>query len=236
MTNTIPDIIESILNKVPNEFPIKSIIDNGDGTATIKVCQTWWALECTSITVNNIKYKVKSIVRDESITVINNPDVPSGTIFILDIPFFINGTPIQVNIERGLLMKGQTIVTPMVYLFEPIKENFNKELDPTQRTTTLRIAVLNNYEPGQFTDDIYDFSIRAMRSLSEKFIETLNKQPAIINSEFTTYTFESFAKYGKIKDKNGSMKNFFDENLSGIEIFLTISLEYQSFCVDLCNI
>lgn len=229
----IRDVIKEILLQVNTEFPIGLITDNGNDTSTIEVCNTYWVLEGTSIIIGGVDYQVISIDRDKSITV---SKIPSGDTMILQLPFFIAGTPIQADIERELIRKNQTLVTPMFYLFEPIKENFNKELDAIDRETTVRIAVLNNYNKNDFTDEIFDYSVRAMRKLSEAFIQAVKKQIKTIEIQEITYSFESFAKYGNYIDNKGSKANIFRENLSGIEIFLTIKLKKQNKCLNLCNI
>ena len=234
MTKAIPDIFEEWINRVSISQNIESIVDNFDGTATINTNCTWWALECNILTIGGIDYNIVSINRNESIIV---KGLPSGNTFTLSNPFFIHGTPRQANSERDLRRSdGQGNLTPLIYLFEPIREDFNNELSAIQREVSLRFAVLNNFKDNQFTDDVYNYSVYAMRSFAEKLIDTIQKDNSLVDSETTTYNIISYTKYGQFIDRSGSTKNIFNENLAGVEVNLSVNL-YNSCkeCLNLCK-
>lgn len=238
MSKAIPDIFEEWVNSVNVKGVIKSVTDNLDGTSTIQTCNTLWALECLNITVNSVDYKVLSIQRNESITVQGVIPLTEKE-YELKNPFFIHGTPTQTSIERDLLRKNGTKhsdLTPLVYLFEPIREDFNNELDAIEREVSLRFAVLNNFKKNQFTDDVYNYSVYAMRSYAESLIEAIKKDAGRVQSETLIHNIISYTKYGQFIDRSGSKKNIFNEELAGVEINLTISLKSSKNCVSLCNI
>lgn len=237
MTRAIPDIFEDWVNSVSTKGTIKNVVDNLDGTSAIETCNTLWALECLFLTVNGIEYKIISIERDKSITV--QGLIPSiEKEFELKNPFFIHGTPTQSNIERDLLRKNgkkHDELTPLVYLFEPIREDFNNELDSIEREVSIRFAVLNNFKKNQFTNDIYNYSVYAMRSYAEQLIEVIKKDVVQVDRETLNYNIISYTKYGQFIDRSGSKKNIFNEELAGVEINLKISLKSSQKCLSLCN-
>lgn len=228
MSKPIPDIIESWINKISISQKANNLV-TVDNLSTFETCDTWWAVQCGFVIINGIEYEIKSVVYDTSITVKGTPIVIGEFTFGLKVPFFIHGTPTKANQEREI-KRRKIMVTPMVYLFEPIREDFNIETDSIERSTSVRMAMLHNYSEKQFTDEIYDLSIKAMRKLSERFIYTVKKQIKEVDPQTMTYNFISYAKYSTVINNNNSKTNLFNENLSGVEINLTLDLKRLNNC------
>lgn len=231
MSQTVPDIIEKWVSKISISQEAENLVSN-DGISTFETCNTWWAVQCGYVIINDIEYEIKSIDFDKSITIKGTPVVNSVFKFGLKVPFFIHGTPTKANQEREIIRSNEQ-VTPMVYLFEPIREDFNNELDSVERSVSVRIAMLHNYKEEQCTDEIYSLSIKAMRRLSLRFIETAKKQAKDVVSETLNFSLTSYAKYGNFITNKGVNKNLFNEKLSGIEINLNLDLKRQNKCCKL---
>tara|TARA_R110000851_G_scaffold263569_1_gene416137 strand:+ start:551 stop:1249 length:699 start_codon:yes stop_codon:yes gene_type:complete len=230
---TVSEKIEEWVLKIPNEFNINSITDNGDGTAILLVSDTAWCLDNHNINVGGVNYLVKSIVRNTSVTVIG---LPIGTKYTLVIPFFTYGTPKQVNTERQAKQKNGTVVTPMIYLFAPISETINHDsLSNIKNTITFTMSVLNDYKVEQFTKDIVDYSVKAMRYLTNSIISTIAKQLGEVDAENIKQNTKEYPKYAQFFTKSGGEQNIFSEKLSGVENNLTIPLKIQLNSLNLCN-
>lgn len=230
---TVNEIIENWVNLIPNKFKIQSITDNGDNTSTLYTCNTAWSLINHSLTIDNISYTILEVDRDVSIKI---EGVPTVLEFTLDIPFFAYGTPRAVNTERQYIRENGTTVTPMIYLFASIEENVNHDpTSNTDKTINFLISFLNDYQENQFTDDIIDYSVKAMRKLSDAFINTMKSQIMEVKAETLTQRTTEYPKYAQTFTKSGGTNNIFSENLSGVENNLTISLKKQNNCVNLCN-
>ena len=230
---TVQEQIEGWVNLTPNSFKVKTIVDNGNGTATVNVCNTAWAMVHKKITMSGTEYKIVSIVRDTSITVTG---LPSGDSYSVSIPFFTYGTPKQVDVEREFKREGGTKVTPMIYLFAPVTETKNHNpLSPIDKTINFVMSVLADYEDDSFTEEIVEYSVKAMRKLSDSIIDTIKKQIGEVDPDTITQTVKEYPKYAQYFDKSGATKNIFSEKLSGVENNLTISLKIKDNCVNLCN-
>ena len=228
MSKTVPDIIESFVNKISITQKANNLV-TVDNVSTFDTCNTWWAVQCGYVIINDTEYEIVSVVYDVSITIKGTPIVTDIFNFGLKVPFFIHGTPTKANQERELTRRVEK-VTPMIYLFEPIREDFNVESDSIERSTSVRMAILHNYKESQCTDEIYDFSIKAMRKLAERFIYTIKKQLREVEPSTLTYNFTSYAKYGQFITNKGAKANLFNENLSGIETNINIDLKRTTNC------
>lgn len=237
MTSLVPDIVESWINLTVGKSTGNTVVfDSGTNTSTFKTCDTLWVLQNGNITIDTVEYPVVSVIRNTSIVVTGDLSALTTFSFTVANPFFIHGTPRQTTSERTIMRKdGVKNLTPLAYLFEPINEAFNNELNPVQRNITIRLAILNNYKQEQFTDDIYSYSIEAMRNYSEKLIDVIKNDVKRVEKDEVTYRFTSYPKYGQFINRSGSTQNIFNENLSGVEINLTIPLKYELNCLNLCN-
>ena len=115
----------------------------------------------------------------------------------------------------------------MIYLYEPINERYNNSSNPIEREAELRIAVLSDYKMDQFTDDIYQYAVAAMRELTEYFLMVVLKQVRDIDVFNVEYDIRNYAKHGVVIE-NGSEKNIFSENLSGVELNLNLKFKRSS--------
>lgn len=220
----VPDIIESWINTMPNEFTATS-----SSSGVITVTCTHWAVVGGKITIEGDTYTITEIT-DTTIT-INGTYTNTGRFtYSLAISFYTHGTPIQANIERESKRRNQDVkVTPMVYLFEPITESFGKSSKPTI-DTNVRLAIMNNYTKDQFTDDIYATSIKAMRSFADDLVKHIKKQAYDVYWQDITHDITSWAKYGRFRDEKGSIKNLFNEELSGVELKIFLPLNKRDLC------
>lgn len=230
MSVSVPDIIENWISKISISQKATNLVTTNN-LSTFETCNTWWAVQCGYVIIDNIEYEIKSFVLDESITIKGTPPVGSDFTFGLKVPFFIHGTPTKANQERELIRNTKK-VTPMVYLFEPIREDFKNELNSVERDVSVRMAMLHNYKEEQCTNDIYALSIEAMRRLSLEFVKTIRKQARDVVSETLTFNLTSYAKYGNFITNKGVAKNLFNERLSGVEININMELKRQNKC---CN-
>jgi hypothetical protein len=83
------------------------------------------------------------------------------------------------------------------------------------------------------TDDHYSNAIIPMRNLCFAFIEEVNN--SFMFSDFTDYNLINHVKFGVFTDNKGHTNNFFNENLSGVEMRVTLPVYKNIACSDACN-
>ena len=63
------DFINDIVALMTPTITIDSVVDNGDGTQTISVCNTYWIRKYKVLTIDAVEYTVSAFVKDTSFTV-----------------------------------------------------------------------------------------------------------------------------------------------------------------------
>ena len=100
------DFIETIVNSMTPSIDIDSVVDNGDGTQTLTVCETYWIRDRLTLTIDGNEYDVSSFVKDTSITIPDSPLV-TATSFTLTAPYYFHGYPRQVN-NQWIIKPGRS--------------------------------------------------------------------------------------------------------------------------------
>ena len=83
------DFIEDIVNEMTPTVDIDSVVDNGDGTQTLTMCDTYWIRKYLIVTIDGTDYEVQDFVKDTSITI----PTPLVTVdsFTLKAPYYFHG-------------------------------------------------------------------------------------------------------------------------------------------------
>lgn len=231
----VSDILEAVVANLTFTEPIDSIIDNGDGTATLNVCKTYWIqpTRCSKITIDAVEYPVSDVVNNQSITIVASVQ-PTGSEYTVSAPKFFNGTRLVINEELSNIRK-ESDKLPFVSVFEVIREDFpNNEESIIDRTATLRVLFCGvaDYENWNQADH-EDKCITPMRNLVNEFVNYLNDD----NCQFGDYEYSLFnhAKLGVFTEGVGHTTQLFNEEISGVEMRFSVPI-YKSFaCNGACN-
>jgi len=220
------DFIESIVNQMTPTITIDSVVDNGDGTQTLTVCNTYWVRKYLTITIDAIEYDVSSFVKDTSIT-IPNTTLVTATSFVLTAPFYFHGSPMQVNNEF-LIQKQDANKYPLVYLVESLTDSFYDELDSRDKDTSLRIFFLDSFaNKNDEVDAHYTNVIVPLNASLNYFVE-------LLKSDSTTLPFSydviNRVKVGIYSTNQGNTSQIFDDPLDGVEFVSTITLMKSNDC------
>jgi len=231
----IVDIIENIVNGLSFTTTIKTVTDNGNGTYTLGVCWTYHVQPFCNVTINAVSYRVTDIVNNESITIEAGAAPLVGDVIEISAPKYFHGTRPATNEELAEIVNVSDKL-PFVYLFEVISESFsNDEEERIERESTMRLFFLGgaNFDDW-YTDDHYKYAIIPMRNLVFKFIDSVNSDMATF-ADFDNYTLINHAKFGVFTDNNGHTNRFFNEDLSGVEMRVTLPVLKDIACSDACD-
>jgi hypothetical protein len=231
----IVDIIETIVNGLSATTTVKTVADNGNGTYTLGVCCTYHIQPYCYVTINAVQYLVTDITNNESITIEAGAAPLVGDIVEIAAPNYFHGTRPATNEELAEI-EDVSDKMPMVYLFEVISESFsNDEEERIERESTLRLFFLGgaNFD-NWYTDDHYKYAIVPMRNLVFQFINAVNADQCTF-ADFDNYTLINHAKFGVFTDNNGHTNRFFNEDLSGVEMRVTLPVFKDFACSDACN-
>lgn len=219
MTN-LSDIVEgwvATLNANYRETTVTAIGNNG---TLLTVCSTLWITEDKIVTDSGgNKYKVTSIVFNESITVEPYDGAPvfNDTVVLAPIIQYLHGTPSSVNNEYLNIEEFQMNKTPIVWLLEPYEE---EPLDPDSAfdaSYNFRLFALEGIEEDRPNDDLNDFALKPMKQLTN-FIED------IIDNDYNFRRLENRPsrrprpRFGVEVSNRGSDRRILDAAMSGYEM------------------
>lgn len=224
------DIIREIVEAISIEFTAKTITNNGNGTYTLTTDDTMYLQEGFSITIGAVTYEILMVVKNTLIT-IKGSALPTIKVFNIYPPVYFHGTVIKVKAEMKGAVNAQNVFarTPFIYLREIIEDTVNTKYadSPIEKTTDLQILFLTQCNYADWTIvDHYSKSISQMRSLVENFVDKLYKNTKI--GRFESYKAKPHVNFGVYVTDRGETKSVFTDNLSGIEMNITLPFKKQT--------
>jgi len=216
--NTV-DQIEDIVAKMTPTVTIESVTDNGDGTQTLEICNTYWLRKYMTVTIDGNDYEILSFVGDTSITISSSPLVTVSS-FVLTAPYYFHGTPIQINSE-WCVQKEDSNKYPCVYLVEALTETFYNEEDSRDKDSNIRLFFLDSFSSrSDEVDAHYDNVIVPLIASKEYFVDLLNAEHNILPFD---YVATNRIKVGVYTTDKGHERQIFSDALDGVEFVSTIT-------------
>lgn len=226
------DIIESLLNEFTPKAKITTVVDNLNGTYTITLCDTINLREGLSFTLNAVEYTVLSI-SGNNVTYTTGVAPLKGDYVFPQKPFYFHGTPIATGNELTTIQLSVDKL-PMVYLLEVITDSFPLDKSSAiERTTTVRLFFLDEANFSDWdTDNHYALNIVPQANYAVAFKDYLlndSKSVGLLEGDFDLVYH---AKFGLSATINGKTTNLFSEQLSGVEVVVTIPIRKD---ITICN-
>ena len=233
MTTDIHDIVKLAINEMDNTICINDSSEVSTGIWKIEACNTLWAMVGDKITVDTDTWTVTEVVMNKYI-IVSGVTIAIPSTIELKVPFYFHGTVRATNSELNMT-RISSEKFPMVYCLEVFREVFNGSVEDTiERESSLRLLFLteNNFKDW-ITDDHYINVICPLRSMLDSFINGVNDNVGF--GKIETYTTINHVNFGTFLDNNGHLKNIFDDNLSGIELEVTIPILKSLDCSSVCD-
>jgi len=233
MTTDIHDIMKLAITNMKKTVCISDNNKIGAGEYKLFTCDTMWLSVGDKITVSTDTWIVTELSINEYIIVTGvNLSIPEC--IDLTLPFYFHGTVMATNSELNMI-KFSSNKFPMIYCLEVFREVFNGSVeDAIERESSLRLFFLteNNFE-NWITEDHYINVINPIRAMLDSFINGINN--GIGFGKIDTYTTVNHVNFGTFAQDNGHLKNLFDDNLSGIELEVTIPVLKDLDCSKFCE-
>ena len=226
MSNLV-DIIEGIISKIDLNLTVKST----DGQL-IELCDT------LHITVGKIvkdelgnEYRVTDIVFNESITVVPIDSAPlfSGSTVVAPEITFLHGSPISTNEEYNKILDRDSLKkTPFIWLLESYEYENGSRDSSIVASYSARLFFLDLYYREWLNDEHNELAIKPMENLVRAFKN-------VIETDYSFKTLESFRsrvrpRFGVEVANKGSRDKIINEDLSGVEVNMSIELFDLSIC------
>ena len=226
MSNLV-DIIEGIISKIDLNLTVKST----DGQL-IELCNT------LHITVGKIvkdelgnEYRVTDIVFNESITVVPIDSAPlfSGSTVVAPEITFLHGSPISTNEEYNKVLDRDSLKkTPFIWLLESYEYENGSRDSSIVASYSARLFFLDLYYREWLNDEHNELAIKPMENLVRAFKN-------VIETDYSFKTLDSFRsrvrpRFGVEVANKGSRDKIINEDLSGVEVNMSIELFDLSIC------
>lgn len=221
------DILEDFFNSLTYSSTVSNIIDNSDGTFTFNTCKTFHARVKSIVTIGGNDYTVTAFNNNVNITVTAAP-APVGVTYTIAHPFYFHDTPTSHNIT--LANTDKSAKYPMIWVREVIKDTFDNDISSTiERNSNLRLYFLDNSNLEDWnTDEHYAEITNPMLNLFEEFKIHVNNYKFFGRPDDFEVTYHN--RFGQYEDKKGHVKQFFNDNLSGIEIIFALPIKNTLLC------
>jgi len=229
------DIVKEIVENLSFSEPILEVVDNGDDTFTLRVCNTHLVQPiCGTVVIDTVTYSVTAVDHNESITV-SSTVAPPQTNIDISAPSFFFGTTMAVNQELSRITETSDKL-PLVYLFEVFEETFTNDSNSrNDRTSPLRMFFLG---PADFTNwktaDHHENAIKPMRNLAYDFIDYVTARSKEFG-DVNEFRPKDHVKFGVFTDNKGHTNSLFNEKLSGVELRVNLPIRKSIACSEDCN-
>jgi hypothetical protein len=225
----LADIIKSIIEAIPRELQITSVVDS-----TLFVCETTgWLTINKIITINGLKYKITSIENNVSFVVepynhttpvsLNTTEVIQNKITCFD------GKPSAVNNEYLLIDEYTRNKTPFSWLYEDQDIN-GASIDSafTAEYNNTRIFLLDWTDQAWNNSEHNNYVIKPMENLAKLIVSYVEGSYDFRKPE--GYRIKKHVRFGVNKPNKGDNGKIIDEDLSGVELKINLQLYNLDFC------
>lgn len=221
------DIVEELLQDFTPKSKILTSVDNA-GIITITVCNRLNIREGSLFTIDGEEYKALTVNGN---TITYEGLIPIDKYIYPNKPFYFHGTPIATGGELNTIDNSINKL-PMVYLYEVIRDNIvTDKLSALERESTIRLFFLDEANFSMWdTDKHYSNAILPQANYAYAFLDYLKNSPTIGVIESAELTYH--AKFGISINQNGHIKNLFADELSGVELTLTLPIKKSFFCAN----
>lgn len=216
-------VIDTLVSQMTPIVIVDAITLDGDNFK-IESCNTFWLTIGKSVTIDSVEYFIVSFVQDQFIIVSGSVE-PTASEFQLPAPRFAHGTHRKVNNERP-----QDATEPWVYLPSTSSKPDNDEDSTLGYTAVIRPIFLMDYDTQRDTTvDQQTDIIRPLIAMVDVFLELINDQHDKFEDP-TDYEINQHMSIGTI-DKSGNIEKIFNENLSGVQMIMTL----EGYEIDDCD-
>ena len=213
----IGDFIKGL--KIEGDILAASIVD---GHTDILVSNTYHLRKGMPVLIDDVGYKITDVQQDSVITVLGEIDKPKK--YRAPSLVYFHGTPVMTNNHIAEATEAQK--TPMVYLYEILREKFHGPNSGLDRTSSIRLFFLDsaNFEDWE-TEDHYTNRLYGLNSLVEFFREQAVKYECKFHLFDVSFDVINHTRFGVFTSMKGHEKRIFDEDLTGVELSFELPIK-----------
>lgn len=222
------DIVEELVSRIDNTITAKSIVDNGDGTFSLMVCNIKYATIRTII--NGIPI-LDIINHGTHYEILLDTDVEPVAPFELNSSKYYHGTAIGVNQTIISLQSDPSRPSfyPMVYFPDTLRGTIYSKYTP-EMDAECRLIFAVNYDRAWNDEQVKEICINPMLRLLSLFKEAVNKDKSVLADN---YRVIQYYRLGEKVESKGTISNAINDHCSGIVVDFNL-IVYPSFQCECC--
>jgi hypothetical protein len=203
------------------------------GTQDVIFCNFKWArLNDYIYDSNGFAWKISAISNSNVFTVVkpaNASNLFKSEICSVRTPNFLFGTMTTANNEYILQGKDNTTKLPLVWLVENITEKEYGRENSVERDVNWRIYLLDDNNPKQMlAENFRKEVVTPMISLKDELLRVVQNNR--IFKRYDSVDTRPITRFGNENEK-GIFQNILDDNLSGVELKMNLSIYKTKKCV-----
>ena len=215
------DILDDFIKSLDLSGSVTGFSDDGTNT-TLEVRSTYHARRGMFLNVDGDDYRILAVVNNTSIEV--EGLIPNPLAYRAPNPFYFHGTPMMTNANHISGAKDAD-KTPMIYLYEILRERDMSRNSRVSRESDLRLFFLDNADFDTWdTDDHYSKRLVGLNNLVDAFEVAAEAYTCCFYLFETSFTRINHVNWGIWRDNSGHEKRIFDDNLTGVELSFTLPL------------
>lgn len=222
-----------IVDKINCIVEVKNVTPLTNGSQNITLCNNKWLRVNQYLTdLNGFAWLVTNISNEEIITV-KKPSGATDIVYLQKLtvkqPKFLFGSMTTANNEYLLRGLDNRQKLPLIWLVENITEKEYGRESSIERDSNFRVYLLDDNNPNQMlADDFRNEVVYPMIALKDEVVKAIQKNR--IFKRYDSIDTRPFTRFGNENEK-GVFQNILDDNLSGVELKINLSIYKDKKCI-----
>jgi hypothetical protein len=212
-------ILDEVLQGVSLTVNISAIVDNGGGSYTLTVDNTYYLNRLSKITIDAVEYTVTDFTINTEL-VVSGDSLPTATSFTINQPLFLYGNPQMVSAEIVKRQDNNTLTYPYIWAVEI--STTSKNLNPSaavKATKSFNLFFFDTVDRENWViEDHYNQDIYPLSNYIDYFFTILKSRRDLFDSDSITWNETNHVNFGDYIQDQGNREKILNDNITGIQV------------------
>jgi hypothetical protein len=212
-------ILDEVLQGVSLTVNISAIVDNGGGSYTLTVDNTYYLNKLSTITIDAVEYTVTDFTINTEL-VVSGDSLPTATSFTINQPLFLYGNPQMVSAEIVKRQDNNTLTYPYIWAVEI--STTSKNLNPSaavKATKSFNLFFFDTVDRENWViEDHYNQDIYPLSNYIDYFFTILKSRRDLFDSDSITWNETNHVNFGDYIQDQGNREKILNDNITGIQV------------------
>jgi hypothetical protein len=212
-------ILDEVLQGVSLTLNVSAIVDNGGGSYTLTVDNTYYLNRLSTITIDAVEYTVTDFTINTEL-VVSGDSLPTATSFTINQPLFLYGNPQMVSAEIVKRQENGTLTYPYIWAVEI--STTSKNLNPSaavKATKSFNLFFFDTVDRENWViEDHYNQDIYPLSNYIDYFFAILKSRRDLFDSDSITWNETNHVNFGDYIQDQGNREKILNDNITGIQV------------------